>query len=60
MAIADADALELDRRFVLCVEHPEAGPMVAHRGVQLDWDVHQTERDGAFPEGAGHKELVSW
>jgi hypothetical protein len=49
MAVAYADALEFHRRFVFGVEHPEARPMVAHRRVELDRDVHQTERDRTLP-----------
>jgi hypothetical protein len=41
--------------------------MITNRRVQLDWNVHQTERDRAFPQCASHKnvpaisgELANW
>ena len=50
LAVADAHALELHRRLVLRVQHAEMRPMIAHRRVQLDRNVDQTERDRAFPQ----------
>ena len=54
VAVADADALELDRRLVLRVQHPELRPVIAHRRVQLDRDVDEAERNRPLPERPGH------
>src|SRR5262249_59987579 len=58
MAVADAHALEPDRGFVSRVEQAEVRPVIADRRVQLDGDVHQAERDRAFPESSRHVLLL--
>ena len=54
VAVTYTHALVLDGRLVLRVKHPEFGPVVAHRGVQLDRDVHEPERNRSLPQRSGH------
>jgi hypothetical protein len=54
LALARADAFELDGGLVFGVKHPEAGTRVADRGVQLNRDVDETEGDRSFPQCSGH------
>ena len=52
LAIHGTDALVLDRRHVLLVQHAEAGLLgAAHRTRQPDGNVHQPEAQGACPDG---------
>src|SRR3546814_12319273 len=55
VAVGGGDLLVLDARSRAGVELVEVNRLPRHRGVQLDGDVHQPERDGAAPNGSDRK-----
>jgi hypothetical protein len=55
LPVPDTHPLELHRRLVLRVQHPEVRPRIAHRGMQLDRDVDEAERKRSLPERACHE-----
>ena len=50
LAFALAHPFVADGRFVGGMQQAEAGPAVAHRGVQFDGDVDEAEREGTLPD----------
>src|SRR3982750_3525934 len=56
LAIGDADALVLDGREILLMQEAEADMIRANRSLQLDGDIHEADRQRAFPD-CGHPDL---
>src|SRR5688572_5404757 len=48
-AITLADALVLDRRSILRVKQPELRTILANRGMELNWNSDETERQASAP-----------
>ena len=54
LAFGLADALVVHGRFVFGVQQAKLRPVIARRAVQLHRNVHQPERDRAFPHCTSH------